>query len=180
MKYLKLFETYGDYINRGRFNQVSDIDNDWILKTPLLAKDSALKVKTNRNRLSEFKRHMKYMSKFPDFFAETKLLSNTRAVQRKVDIGKAKKEIFYIYTIIKDKFTYCSLGSDKLIIELYFLKKNINMLKYLGEYGKNDPIVKKWYDFIIRLQEKFYPIKLDIVSANIGLDEEGNIKLVDF
>ena len=183
MKYLKLFEAYGDYIDSGRFNKVSDIDDEWILKYPLLANDSALRDKTNKNRLAEFKRHILYMSKFPDFFAETKLLSKTRAAQRKVNIKAAKREINYLLEIIKDKFDYWGLGSDKLIIDLYFYKgKYLNMLNYLDEYAKenNDEIAQKWYDFIVKLREKFNPIKLDIVSNNIGLDKEGNIKLIDF
>ena len=36
------------------------------------------------------------------------------------------------------------------------------------------------YNFIVKLKEGFYPRKLDIMSCNIGLDKEGNIKLIDY
>ena len=170
MKHLELFETYRLSAS-GSFNKVISLDDEWVLKTPLNKEETALEPAiigdklTQKAVLGEFRRHIKFMSKFPEFFPSVKLLSPNRAVVERVDSKKAKDEICYITKICLDlckgqDFNYSP--KEWSIIENFYrntgagASPNYSILfNRLMAYGKDnkDAIVEKWVDLIIRLKE---------------------------
>jgi len=142
-----------------------------------------------QDMLKEFDYHIKFMKSHPDIFPDVKKLDKRRASIERVDINKAKKEIYHIFDVImSDKNMSDEMfqrhGKDVIIHDLYNSSRPevINTLERLKQYGKrnNDDVVLKWYNFIMKLKKTFKDRVLDIHAGNIGIDKQGNIKLIDY
>lgn len=59
------------------------------------------------------------------------------------------------------------------------MQELLEKLNNFGKFNKNQ-LVLKWVRFIVKLQKTFKNKTLDLHTDNIGLDKEGNIKLVDW
>jgi hypothetical protein len=176
---------YGEEIASGSEHKVFYVDDDFILKVPYWGWMRW----PGQDILKEFDFYIKFMKSHPDIFPDVKKLDKRRASVERVDIDKAKKEIHYIFDVImnhknmRDEM-YQRHGKDIIIHDLYNSSRPevINTLERLKEYGKrnNDNIVLKWYNFIMKLKKTFKDRVLDIHAGNIGIDKQGNIKLIDY
>ena len=167
MKYLKMFEDYMKYINNGIHHKVYYIDDDFVLKMPLVS---------SKEDLKKFNEHISIMKKYTEFFPNVKKLDNRRASIEKVDTETAKKEYSQIYYALYD---YIPSGIDEDEIINYLLEHP----KYLDYLDIEYEVFKKWCDFIIKLRNSdFYKdyIYLDLHKGNFGIDKNNNIKLIDF
>ena len=182
MLHIQVFENYAE-LDRGKFNKAFDLGDGWILKSPLDRNETAYLNKTTKGILADFKRHIKFMSKFPEFFAEVKLLNKYRAVQEKLDLEQSKKEIVYLHKVLgKGPFEYLEDDVDNVGL-IQYLYHSTDELEWLEEYlntNPSDAITNKWYKFIMALKSKFGNMPLDLHWDNMGIDKNGNIKLLDF
>lgn len=176
---------YGEEIASGSEHKVFHIDDDFIMKVPYWGWMRA----PGQDMLKEFDYHIKFMKSHPDIFPDVKKLDKRRASIERVDINKAKKEIYHIFDVImSDKNMSDEMfqrhGKDVIIHDLYNSSRPevINTLERLKQYGKrnNDDVVLKWYNFIMKLKKTFKDRVLDIHAGNIGIDKQGNIKLIDY
>ena len=184
MKNLILFEDY-KYLNKGNFNKNFDIEDGWVLKMPLNKKETPYKYKTTKEIISDFKRHIRFMSKFPEFFAKVKLLSSNRAAQEKLDTVTALLELKHISRIFREsKYPLKSLTTQDDFVKYIYQndpeRREISFLKDYIDQNSEDIVAFKWYQFLYGLIDKFSPMPLDIHADNFGIDKEGNIKLLDF
>ncbi len=175
-------------LTNGIEHKVYTIDDNFVLKLPK---------HTDYNLLKSFDYHIKFMQAYPDIFPNVKRLDKYRASIEKVDTLKAKEEIQHFYDVfcwIKDINNIKSFsGTDEVLIttDMYNKKESINdkdkkfyhtaFVKMI-EYAKknNDLIIKRYCDFMNKLKETFGGKYLDIHNDNIGIDKNGNIKLIDF
>ena len=88
-------EAYGDFIGKGSFNNVTEIDKDWVLKQPKPRKDLEPDWK-DIDIKGEFSRHIGTMKKYPEIFAQVKKLSDIRAAIERLDTKKAQDETYYV------------------------------------------------------------------------------------
>lgn len=191
MEHLLLFEAYMDKIGDGSFNTAFELDNDWIIKMPKTKRnpdndddDFEDEFENAKQALDHFKWHINFMKSNSDICPEVKLLSKNRAAIRKVDTILAKKEIEYIYNKYNKELdgqfdNYCWFP-----MELY---NDDQMLEKFGIIINNsdpDKICLKWYNFLKILNTKFNPdeidFDMDLHCGNFGIDNHGNIKLIDF
>jgi hypothetical protein len=186
MKYIKKFnENFGDYIDGGVEHDVYEIDDDFILKMPIKWNDGR-----NKKDILKFKNHINFMKNHPDIFASVKLLSPLRASIEKVDMNKAKEETEYVSSLINKKIhkeiadnNFIKILFADIAPEVYNIPND-----FLEEmFSKiDDPISKKWYNFLEKITNLFKDkilitgYKLDCHIGNLGIDKNGNIKLVDF
>ncbi len=179
MKYLKLFEEYKDKIGHGSCNVVTEIDKDWVLKEPKTMNFTHdYSVRNMKEILKKFQDDIKLMISHPDIFAKTKLLSKNRAAVEKVNIKQVKCETEYIYNTIKqnlNEYVYEYVYESEMLLFLY------NNNDYLELLNNDDEVCERWYNFIKKLQKYYYLWDdIDLYPRNIGIDKEGNIKLIDF
>ena len=171
-------EAYKDFIKQGSSNKVTDIDNDWILKTPLKAGEGDHGLDNMSDILDKFNHHIETMKKYPQFFPEIKKLDKYRAAIKKMNTIKAKEEINYIY------YELYNLFPKRVSMEEFFDYIIIEQPKYLNILNQFDnTICKKWCHFLISLKNsKLFKENgyLDLHNDNFGIDKEGNIKLLDF
>lgn len=172
-------------IGKGGDHEVFSIDSDWLLKMP---HKNWMRLPT-RIIAEKFDKYIKFMKQYPDIFIQIKKLSKLRAAVEKADIDKAGEEIEYVYHLM---MTHKDLHDEmlerhkpyRLIEDLYSCNRPeiVQIFKNLIKYGKknNDEVVTKWCNFIIKLKKAFGNKDLDIHSGNIGIDKNGNIKLVDY
>ncbi len=190
MKYLKLFEDYLDFIGKGSYHNVLEIDNDWVLKTPKSVgnkyrkyNDTNIKFyKTNNIQKIKikFKGDITYMNEHPDIFPKVKQLDNYRAAVERCDTETAEKEIYHILKIINLHDKWYS-DSYSIIHDLFFSGMLSDNLKFLKEYSieHNDKIGLRWYNFIKLLHNNFTN-RYDLHAKNFGINKNGEIKLIDF
>lgn len=188
--------SYGDFMTSGVDHDIYHIDDFFILKRPANWSEGRTK-----EDLTNFKNHINFMKKFPTIFADTKLLDPTRASIEKLNTEKAIKEINYVAKYLKLYLNDKTID-DRFLLNIYNSKQLIKK----GEWYYNTtpqklkeifsklsfPIVKKWYNFykkllltlknvdIPNMHSLFNKGYLDCHAHNIGLDKEGNPKLLDF
>ena len=170
MRHIKLYEGYLDFVNKGSFNKVLDLDGDWIIKMPLDKKESNYN-KSTKEILGDFRRHISFMKKYPDFFVKVKKLDRYRAAIERVDIPAGENERIHVYSILPKK-----RGRNDSSLVMEDLYQDENYLEALGNYSlahTDDLVADKWYNFITKLRDKFYPIKLDLHEGNFGIDKNG-------
>jgi hypothetical protein len=96
-KYKKHFEDYKDYIASGTYNDVHEIDNDWVLKTPIKFKNHSKEMKQEFEGEGGVLRYFKYqillMKENPDIFPKVKMLSKNKAAIERCDTQKALEYI---------------------------------------------------------------------------------------
>lgn len=172
-------------IGFGGEHKIYNIDADWVLKMP---HKNWMRLPA-RTIAEKFDKHIKFMQQYPDIFVKAKKLSKFRAAVEKSDINNAEKEIGYLYNLMMtNKDLYDEMLERhkpyRFIDDLYNSGRPeiIQIFKTLVKYGKkhNDEVVNKWCKFIFKLKKTFGDKELDIHSGNIGLDKQGNIKLIDF
>lgn len=172
MKHLKLFEAYKDFIGKGHFNTVSEIDDKWVLKMPRNFTKIELKC---------FNYHINFMKKYTDIFPKVKKLDRYRASIEKLDTKTAMEEIEYISDILRNNIILdINVSRFSAIKQLY--NSSDEILNKFKEYGisNNNKLVNKWYEFILKLKITLNQMRLDIHNDNFGLEKDGNIKLIDF
>lgn len=176
---------YGQEIGSGSEHKTFHIDDDFILKVPYWGWMRW----PGQDILQEFDFHIKFMKSHPDIFPDVKKLDKRRASVERVDIEKATSEIYHIYDIImNDKNMRDEMferhGRNIIIHDLYNSSRPevLETLERLKQYGKKnkDEVVLKWYNFVQKLKKTFKDRVLDIHAGNIGIDKNGNIKLIDF
>ena len=173
-----IIESYLKFIGRGTQHKAQNIDDDYILKTPLENPNLPLKA-----TLDMFKKHIDFMKQYPEIFVDVKMLDKYRASVQKVDIEAARKEINHLALVIRNNFSDIISVSPTFITQAiyspYGYERIINNLEsYADKY--NDKIIKKWCNFFKLLKSTFNDKYLDIHANNIGLDKQGKIKLIDF
>ncbi len=180
---MKFLENYKDFIGKGMYNKVSELDSDWVIKTPLNMKElnyhsiTDMDFKNQKMVLNHFKNHIKFMKDHPKYFPKVKMLDKYRAAIERLNTEKAKEEIEDVVDILNNNFNL-KLNKRYFLEDTYRATKDSReILNFMKNY--NDDIVKKWYDFLIDIKNNL-PDSLDIHSSNVGLDKEGNIKLLDF
>ena len=180
MKYIKLFEEYKDFVGHGSYNKVTEIDKDWVLKTPKKHKELGRFAKDafvdDKDLLDHFKYQIKTMKENPDIFPKVKMLSKNKAAVERCDTQKAKewyshlfdklcKEFVITFRYLLDELCRCTNNSRKI-------------LEYIKENLLSDPICKQFYDLIMNIKNKLNNV--DIHLGNIGIDQDGRLKLIDF
>ncbi len=194
MKYLEDFYKYKDLVGQGAEHKAYYIDDDWILKMPRKSDYTS-----NKDRLVNFNNHIRIMNKYPNIFVKVKKLDRYRASVEKVNIEKATEEIKYFYKYIFDilnnneelgnKYWDMIVKNGYVEIIFKFTYSFTNFLKELlfivNDYAlkDNESIVIKWCEFIkkiINSKVEFETDYFDSKSWNFGLDNEGNIKMIDF
>lgn len=175
-----MIKKYKDFINKGSYNKALYLDDEWIIKTPLSKKeiDSDMKM-TTEDILKKFKEHIDVLSKYPKFFPKVKKLDKYRAAIEKLDTDKAKEELQYFVDYING-YIYGGNISETILdflVRSYYKDTRI-VLNKLKEV--DDDIIKKWYNFIMLIRNEFPIDDIDIHDDNVGIDKEGNIKLLDF
>jgi hypothetical protein len=173
---MRIIESYLKFIGSGTQHKAQNIDDDYILKTPLENPNLPLKA-----TLDMFKKHVDFMKQYPEIFVDVKMLDKHRASVQKVDIEAARKEINHLALVIRNNFSdIISVSPTFLPLAIYnSYQRIINNLESYA-YKHNDKIIKKWCDFFKLLKLTFDEKFLDIHSNNIGLDKQGKIKLIDF
>jgi hypothetical protein len=184
-----MFRKYKDFINKGEKNKILYLDKDWYIKTPLMPNEVNLfteeKPPTTKQVLDNFKYHIDFMIKYPKFFPKVKKLDKYRTAVEKLDTKLAKKELKYVVNYIN---AYIQGGNNTITILdcLYKAYKDSRII--LGKMKESDDIiVEKWYNFIWDLRNEIEfemapdgSVGPDLHDDNIGIDKEGNIKLLDF
>ena len=170
---------YKDFIDKGEWHEISYIDDNWILKSPLKKRKSDY---DGYDRLELFMYHIDIMSKYPEIFPKVKKLDKRRAAIEKLDVIKPGIEMDHIISILKKDGYIYALNRDNIVNILYRYQKELNLLK---EYGLKDEICNRWYNFIIlvknsNLIKDTIINKIDFNQGNFGIDKNGNIKLIDF
>ena len=180
MRHIKLYESYlkGYSIDRGSTHEISNLDNNWILKVPF---NSKIQSNTGfhgpihqKEVLKKFRDHISTMKKWPEIFPKVKMLDRYRAIVERLNGREADDQIDLIRSFIfKEKF------------ELFPIEKIYHSAKLLETLGSEDnDICRKWYLFLINLKksdiEEYINRNLDLSDDNFGIDKEGNIKLLDF
>jgi len=178
-------DEFMNLIGKGGDHEVRNIDSDWVLKMP---HKNWMRLPAN-SIAEKFDKYIKFMQQYPDIFVQAKKLSKFRAAVEKADTDKAENEIGYLYHLM---MTHKDLYNEMLerhkpyrfVDDLYNSGRPeiTQIFKNLVKYGKkqNDEVVTKWCKFIFKLKKTFGDKELDIHSGNIGIDKNGNIKLVDY
>lgn len=181
MDKIKLFEEYMGYIGKGDFNKVYDLEDGWILKQPLNDYEARHKGKTQAQIVGNFRQHIDFMRKFPEFFPKVKKLDKYRAAIEKLDTKLFLEEYQYVKSVFKGMKNYRFMGALDTTNQLYYNRNNeINLLNQYAKEHPNDLVAVKWANFFTKLHSKFSPIELDMHKGNFGLDKDGNIKMLDF
>lgn len=171
-------EAYKDFVDNGSFNKISEIDDDWVLKTPLKVGENDQDGFDNMKIiLSTFDEHIRIMKKYTEVFPKVKRLDRYRAAVERLDTKKAIEEIAHVYSYIKPFFK-----QDMNII--YFMNYILESDDLMRLLYKGDNICKRWYNFFNMLRMHDIPdeigIELDLHDDNFGIDKKGNIRLLDF
>ena len=191
MIYIKLYDEfkYKDVIGKGIEHIAYHIDDNWILKIPKLPKYSSYGTKTEF-MISNFNNHINFMKAHPEICVKVKKLDKYRASVERVDVAKAKQELKHVYNIFKMIVRKYELWDDIQSDDIFILANIYNdtddeilpkIMEGLKLYAETDMIIKKWYEFLLKLFAEFPDRRfLDLHSGNIGIDKNGNIKLIDF
>lgn len=176
MRYLP---KYLEYLNKGAANKIYNIDDDWILKTPLGLSQSLLNLKTEKEILNYFITHINIMKNYPEIFPKIKVLDRmkTRVAVEKVDVEEAKKQIEHIYYYL---YNYMPSIRYNDFLDYIISEEGVKFLPYLQE---GDEICQNWFNFITKLRntELFKKQRyIDAHDENFGIDKNGDIKLIDF
>jgi len=177
-----MIKKYKDFINKGSYNKVLYLDDDWVIKTPLSKKeikpDTDMKM-TTEDILKNFKDHIDTLSKYPKFFPKVKKLDKYRAAIEKLDTDLAKEELQHFVDYIN---AYISVGNNSETILDFLIRasKDSRMVLNRLEDEIDDNIVVKWYNFVLSIRNELPLDNIDIHDDNVGIDKEGNIKLLDF
>ncbi len=171
-------ETYKDFIGNGSYNKVYELDDDWVIKSPIM-KDYLLADYTTKDILEKFKDHIDTMKMYPDIFPKVKKLDKYRVAVERLNTERAKEEINHIFEYLSTLSVYDPI---------HFKNKNDILYKLIyGNYfnkqlKEGDEICKKWFDFTTKVKNSnlIKEQELDISEDNVGIDKEGNIKLLDF
>lgn len=167
MKYLKLFEDYMDFIGSGVDHEVYDLNDEWVLKMP---KKFGMPYYSD-DTLENFDNHIKFMKMNPDFFPKVKKLDKYRAAVKKMDTKKAKEEIEHLFNYLQYE---SNEGPIWTVVDIDNNTEDLEKLK------NGDHICQKWYSFIKKMQKKFGKGSFELGIDNWGIDNNGNIKLIDF
>jgi len=180
---------YKDFIGSGDHHKAYQLDDNWVLKTMITKQDMNTDLGKERDMLFQydnmkdaikaFKYHIDIMKKYPMIFPKVKRLDKYRAAIEKVDVEAANKELEYLFNILCSEVTIPDSQFDYLIH--YLIQNEGNSLSVLKNI--DDKVCEKWYEFILLLQIFSYNIGdqyIDVHNGNIGIDKEGNIKLIDF
>jgi hypothetical protein len=175
-----MLKKYKDFINKGSYNKALYLDDDWIIKMPLSKKeiDPDMEMYTE-DILKKFKYHIDILSKYPKFFPKVKKLDKYRAAIEKLDTDTAKEELQYFVDYIN---AYIQ-GGNTIITILDFLVRSYKDSRIVLDKLKlvdDDDIIIKWYKFIMLIRNEFPIDNIDIHDENVGIDKDGNIKLLDF
>ena len=174
-----MLKKYKDFMNKGSYNKALYLDDDWVVKMPLSKKeiDPDMEMSTEEI-LKKFKEHIEILSKYPKFFPKVKKLDKYRAAIEKLDTDTAKKELQYFVDYIN---AYIQ-GGNSIVTILDFLIRSYKDSRIILDELKlaDDVLIRKWYNFIILIRDEFPIDNIDIHDDNIGIDKEGNIKLLDF
>jgi hypothetical protein len=175
---------YMEKVGEGEEHVIYTIDDDFLLKIPIKDRDDE-----SLNPEKHFDNYIKFMQQYPEIFVDIKKLDKRRASVQKVDIDAAKEEIKYLYNLItttpKFKNDTIKIGDIRMTIDNLYnirtpdMQELLEKLNNFGKFNKNQ-LVLKWVRFIVKLQKTFKNRTLDLHTGNIGLDKEGNIKLVDY
>ena len=188
MRYIILFEAYNDLIGQGIYNKVSEIDNDWVLKTPKSPDERGESYLLTSDVYEEFDSHIRIMQKHPQLFPKAKKLSKGRAAIERLNTEEAILQMDHVCkAMIKARPLYTGIENlkkfffhkDWIIGEIF---ESDALLEMLGSI--DDPICKKWFNFITltKIELKDYTAENELYanSGNFGIDKQGNIKLLDF
>jgi len=174
-----MLKKYKDFINKGSYNKALYLDDDWIIKMPLSKKeiDPDMEMYTE-DILKKFKYHIDILSKYPKFFPKVKKLDRYRAAIEKLDTDTSKEELQYFVDYIN---AYIQ-GNNTIITILDFLVRSYKDSRIILDKLKlvDDDIIIKWYNFIMLIRNEFPIDNIDIHDDNVGIDKDGNIKLLDF
>lgn len=175
---------YMEKVGEGGEHVIYTIDDDFLLKTPIKDRDDE-----SLNPEKHFDNYIKFMQQYPEIFVDIKKLDKRRASVQKVDIEAAKEEIKDLYNLIttipKFKNDTIKIGGIRMTIDNLYnirtpdMQELLEKLNNFGKFNKNQ-LVLKWVRFIVKLQKTFKNKTLDLHTDNIGLDKEGNVKLVDW
>ena len=168
------------YFNKGVSHIVYTIDKGWLLKEP---------INTSSAGLEAFRKHIKFMEIHPNIFPKIRSFNTKNAEIEKLDTKKADSLISHLYLIIQKYFRdLVNTSKTFIVLSIYTSNKHeeiINGLEKLAQ-ANNDIILKKWCDFFKLLDIIFQDYleteekAVDLHSENIGVDDEGNIKLIDY
>lgn len=187
---MKYFESYGDFIKKGTYNKVTDIDDDWVLKMPLaLNHRHSDKNYFTEKELKDFDEHIMIMKKYPNIFPKVKRLDKYRAAIEKVNTEEAMEEANWLYQNIYEDY---GLDDRSFLTDILYNPEDYMELLELNRAGHEMLDMQlKWRDFIKLIQDSGiekdlfyigrYQIKtIDFHIGNVGIDRNGNLKLVDF
>lgn len=181
---MRIIEKYLDFIGKGAFNKVEEIDDDWVLKSYLKKGESEFVKDGNKELAKEFDQHINYMKSHPSVFPIVKRLDKYRAAIEKLDTKKAIEEMKHVFNIVSE----FDMGNNELEFSIFICDlydgygPYQEALDYLKDYCDfhEDKIATKWYNFIMKLRKELGQVGLDIHSNNFGIDKNGDIKLLDF
>ena len=175
---------YMEKVGEGGEHVIYTIDDDFLLKMPIKDRDDE-----SLNPEKHFDNYIKFMQQYPEIFVDIKKLDKRRASVQKVDIEAAKEEIKDLYNLItttpKFKNDTIKIGGIRMTIDNLYnirtpdMQELLEKLNNFGKFNKNQ-LVLKWVRFIVKLQKTFKNKTLDLHTDNIGLDKEGDVKLVDW
>jgi len=177
----KYFEAYKDFIGKGCVHKVYEIDDDWVLKMPKTIKEINADEDEDYSKidtLKRFKEDIITMKENPDIFPKVKLLSKNKAAVERCDTKLAQEQLKYFYS--KIDFTIIPYIKYNYFFNelIYATHRSREILNYIKYNLLNDPICKKFYDLIMLIRDKL--VDVDGHNGNIGVDKNGNIKLIDF
>ena len=192
MKYLESFYKYKDLVGQGAEHKAYYIDDNWILKMPRKSDYT-----TNKERLINFNNHIRIMNKYPEIFVKVKKLDKYRASVEKVDIEEATEEIKYFYKYIFNllnnnddlgNYYFDKITSNGYVDILFKITNNSffeNLIDEVYNYAKKEQnnVIIKWCNFIYKILDTNVCLETDYFDSkswNFGLDNKGNIKMIDF
>ena len=156
MKYIKTLEAYKDFIGKGREHIISEIDDNYVLKTPNQYRD-----------LDEFKKDILTMKNYPDIFPDVKILSNNRASVEKLNTKLCLEEIdfmcnYFAKCFLKECSTFDNIKNNIKIIDIVSVmayviddavySPDVHFLRWIG-YSQHDIPTKNEQDFLIKIRK---------------------------
>lgn len=146
----------------GAQNDVIDLNNGWVLKTAKSGKG--------------MKKHIQPFLKFPELFPKVTQYNDKEATIEKLNTTKAEQSYYQLYNEIIDEFEDYDYIDDIAIanhVDLDYLKTKPYILA-----GTKNAVINKWLTFILKINKSIKNVDLHI--GNIGMDKDGQLKLIDW
>ena len=171
---MKFLEAYKDYIGDGSFNNVSEIDSDWVLKEPIKSGNDRCVLKNQEDVYDTYNNHIKTMQAHPEIFPKVKRLSKYRAAIERCNVHKAQSMFDKFLAKLPEEYS-------EIFTEVVFLmggKLRDEILNYIKYNFLHDELCKKIYNFTLKVIAALGTC--DFHMGNIGIDKKGELKLIDF